>query len=141
MRRLVVAVILVLIGFAMTDPAGATTLATVTHAVDTIQRDILAWKQAGVTGRVDAVAAACGALAKQARADVRYSRPRRFPRKFWSEYRLGMNTIATAAARCSTPDPSVPLMQFIERDGRSIADGEGDLVDAISRAHGIKPQA
>jgi hypothetical protein len=140
MRRLSVALIVVFICVAVSDSTGATTLATATHAVDAIQRDILAWKQAGITGRVDAVAAACSTLAKHAHADLSFTRPRGFRKKLWSEYRRGMNTIATAAASCSTPDPSAPLMQFVERDGRAIADGESALVDAISRAHGQKPQ-
>jgi hypothetical protein len=140
MRRLSVASILVVIALAVSDSAGATTMATATHAVDAIQRDILAWKQAGVAGRVDAVAAACTTLAKHARADLSSPRPRRFRKKLWSEYRRGMSTIAAAAAHCSTPDPTLSLAQFVERDGRAIADGEADLVDAITRAHGYKPQ-
>jgi hypothetical protein len=51
-----------------------------------------------------------------------------------------MRKIATATAHCSTPDASLGVQQFVEQDGRAIADGEADLVEAISRAQGHKPE-
>jgi hypothetical protein len=140
MRRCFAGLMVAGLALGIAHVAVASSMGAVARAVDVIQHDILAWKQAGVMGRVDAVASACATLAADARADLRAKRPRAFRKKLWSTYRRGMKEIATAAAHCSSPDPSLPLMQFIERDGRAIADGEGLLVDAISRAQGHLPQ-